>query len=302
MNKKTQKLVSFSIIVLLFSSMIPTMIGDCTISRATVFVDDDAILSWYDSTHVRTIQEGINNATIGDTVYVYNGTYYEHVIINKTITLIGENKTTTIIDGSDSGDVITTQVDNITISLFTIRNAGNQPISYAGILIESNNNQITDTIIKNNDIYGIYIVSSNDNTIENNNLNDNGEGIRLYNSTTNIISNNTITNNYYGIRDWYSDQNSIINNSLSSNEYYGIFLKESQLTNIINNTISNGDNEGYGIRLWNGQQSVLHSNIITDYSVGLYFDNDSHNHTIYNNYLDNTNKKEKTQTTRGSPR
>lgn len=28
-----------------------------------------------------------------------NGTYYEHVVVNKIINLIGENKSTTIIDG-----------------------------------------------------------------------------------------------------------------------------------------------------------------------------------------------------------
>jgi hypothetical protein len=43
---------------------------------ADVYVDDDADPSWYDATHVRTIQEGIDNATVGDTVFVYNGTYF----------------------------------------------------------------------------------------------------------------------------------------------------------------------------------------------------------------------------------
>ncbi|MBE3136539.1 MAG: hypothetical protein IMZ43_03980, partial [Thermoplasmata archaeon] len=37
-----------------------------------------------------TIQDAIDNSSNGDTVYVYNGTYYEHVEIDKSITLIGE--------------------------------------------------------------------------------------------------------------------------------------------------------------------------------------------------------------------
>ena len=43
-------------------------------------------------THYSTIQEGINAAFAGDTVLVSHGTYHEHIIINKTITLKGEDE------------------------------------------------------------------------------------------------------------------------------------------------------------------------------------------------------------------
>ena len=46
-----------------------------------------------------TIQLGINNANPGDTIFVRNGVYYENIIIEKKITLVGENKNNTIIDG-----------------------------------------------------------------------------------------------------------------------------------------------------------------------------------------------------------
>jgi hypothetical protein len=41
-----------------------------------------------------TIQEGINAANTGDTVFVYSG-QYGYTIVNKTINLVGENKETT---------------------------------------------------------------------------------------------------------------------------------------------------------------------------------------------------------------
>ena len=43
------------------------------------------------------IQKAVNNASDGDTIYVYSGIFYENIIINKSITLIGENKHTTIL-------------------------------------------------------------------------------------------------------------------------------------------------------------------------------------------------------------
>ena len=47
-----------------------------------------------------SIQSAVNDANPGDTVFVYNGTYYETVYIDKNdITLLGEDKNITIIDG-----------------------------------------------------------------------------------------------------------------------------------------------------------------------------------------------------------
>ena len=71
-------------------------------SIGTIYVDDDADPGWYDATHVRTIQEGIDNATAGDTVFVYGGTYYENVVVNKIVDLIGEDEDITTIDGGGS--------------------------------------------------------------------------------------------------------------------------------------------------------------------------------------------------------
>ncbi|MEA2054988.1 MAG: hypothetical protein U9O96_07800 [Candidatus Thermoplasmatota archaeon] len=48
-----------------------------------VWVDDDAAPEWYDSTHVKTIQEGITNVSAGGTVHVHDGTYRENVVVNK---------------------------------------------------------------------------------------------------------------------------------------------------------------------------------------------------------------------------
>ena len=54
------------------------------------------------------IQDAIDNTTGGDTVFVYddNSPYYERLVIDKSINLIGENRNTTIVDGGGWKDVI----------------------------------------------------------------------------------------------------------------------------------------------------------------------------------------------------
>jgi len=148
-----------------------------------------------------SIQEAIDNASDGDTVYVYNGTYYEYKIgIWHSINLIGENKYTTIIDGRKGGlDVLRVFVDWINISGFTIRNADWE---WEGIYISANFNTITNNIITNN-----------------------GIGIRInYSSThSNTITGNIISNNYYyGIELPASNtsKNKIYHNNFINNSFW----------------------------------------------------------------------------------
>ena len=54
------------------------------------------------------IQEAIDaNETLdGHTIFVLSGIYYEHVVVKKSVSLIGENKNSTIIDGNKTGTVV----------------------------------------------------------------------------------------------------------------------------------------------------------------------------------------------------
>ncbi|HWR63419.1 MAG TPA: hypothetical protein VN365_03350, partial [Candidatus Thermoplasmatota archaeon] len=72
------------------------------------------------------IQDAIDNASDGDTVFVYDNSspYYENLIVNKSINLKGENRTSTIIDGQGSGDVVYILANYINISNFVIQHSG----------------------------------------------------------------------------------------------------------------------------------------------------------------------------------
>jgi PKD repeat protein len=71
-----------------------------------------------------SIQDAIDNASDGYTIYVYSGIYYENIVIYKSINLTGENIKTTIIYGNGIDDVIKVTADYVNISGFTIRQPG----------------------------------------------------------------------------------------------------------------------------------------------------------------------------------
>ena len=66
------------------------------------------------------IQDALDNASDGDTVFVYSNIYYENILINKSVQLLGENRQTTIVQSVKNQDTLTIQGRNISISNFRI--------------------------------------------------------------------------------------------------------------------------------------------------------------------------------------
>ena len=114
-----------------------------------------------------TIQDAINDSITGDTVFVYAGIYYEKLGWGGSLSLIGENRNTTIIDGNRTGIVIS--MWNSTISGFTIQNGGR------GIWCWSS--KITNNRIRWNDIGIAMSEMSGHNVIKDNNIESNNWGI-----------------------------------------------------------------------------------------------------------------------------
>ena len=226
-------------------------------SRDTIYVPID----------FPTIQEAINNAEEGDTIFVYKGTYYEHITVNKSVSLVGEDRDSTIIDGFEVGNVVSITANKVTVRNFTIQNSGSN-ISDSGIYVISNENNIScNTIINNKN--GIYLRYSDSNTIINNTISSNGwYGIRLHHSNNTIIHHNNVSLNYNdGIYLYYSNNNTISGNTLYSNNN-GISLYHSS-----DNIISDNDASKNDCGIWISQ--LASNNIISDNNVS------SNNNGVY---------------------
>ena len=186
-----------------------------------------------------TIQEAINAATPGDTIFVYNGTYYENVVMNKTVSLIGENRSSTIIDGSKNGDVVSVEASNVSISGFTIQNSGSATLDSG---IELKQGSFSGVISRNyvtNNTYGVYLYYSGESIMVSNNIAENDNGVILRWSNNNVMEANNITNNkLYGIYLHESSGNTINANNLTNNEI-GIGPQWSDSNKIYHNNFNN---------------------------------------------------------------
>jgi parallel beta-helix repeat protein len=197
------------------------------------------------------IQDAINDSHDGDTVFVYDDVspYHEFLSINTSISLIGEEKNTTIINAdNESKIVIQVTADGVTISGFTVVNYGRE-----AILIESNNTHISDIILGPRSGWS-------------------GNGIRLFHSHDSLIEENDISHTFNAIEIIDSDRSIIRRNHLTSSYLYGIWLSNAAENTIIDNIVDTGDPVGLpgsynGIRLWDCTNNTVSGNLIVSRDI-----------------------------------
>jgi parallel beta-helix repeat protein len=244
-------LFGFFVIVDVFTDITPT------VNAATLYVNQTGSGGAFTS-----IQDAVDAANNGDTVYVYEGTYIESVVVNKTINLTGENKESTIINVFVFSYVIKIVSNWVNVSGFTVigsgPSSGDDGIELYNVFYCHIYNNIA---LMNSE--GIHITSSSyNNNITGNNVSNNGDGIRLSGSGGNNIMNNNVS---------YSDRD-------------GIHLSSSNWNNLTGNNISNNKN---GIWLRNSNNNSMIDNILTSINERGIFICDSSNNFLTGNIMIN---------------
>ncbi|UCD14002.1 MAG: right-handed parallel beta-helix repeat-containing protein [Thermoplasmatales archaeon] len=188
------------------------------------------------------IYDAVENANAGDVIYVFSGIYYENVIVDKSLSIIGENKSNSIIDGMYKEFVIHSIEDYVSINNFTIRNSGGY-MHNAGIKVESKNNLITNCIFYRTKT-GIYVNNTGYNEITNCIFYTNGEGIYLKSSRGSKISNCYFAHNGLGLNLESSDAIEI-NGCYANTNGIAFYFNNSSNVEVLQCAVyNNNDNQG----------------------------------------------------------
>ena len=266
----------------------------------TLYVDDDG------GADFTNIQDAVDAASDGDVIYVYSGTYYENIVVDKSITLKGEDKTSTVIDGGDNENkaVISVQEDSVKVSNFKIQNGkyGIEIDKYPDVAVDIT---IINNFISENRKSGISLFNCRDIDIADNLINKNGEhGIFAKECWLIIIDENVIEYNYLdGITNMIKEgnsnwcdfiQNIISNNNIRENHERGIDIWGKQNEICFNNIVEHAHDEtNVGIKI-SGDENIIKGNLIEDNYLGLSlaeaigdWEGPMNNEVYHNNFVDN---------------
>jgi len=201
-NWPFRKSLAVAVVILFLGvSVISSVVGDNSSFSNTIYVDDDAEPP-YDGTQehpYRHIQDAVDNASMGDTIFVYSGYYKENVITYvasigeciSNIKILGENKYTTQIESFR----LYGGSRNITISGFTI--SGKFNYIWGG-----------ESTIKNNIFSSCNVALLIDSCYDDN-----------------IVIKNIFVNNNYGIEMRYcTDNNRIEGNHFENNTRHDLYI------------------------------------------------------------------------------
>jgi parallel beta-helix repeat protein len=221
-----------------------------------------------------TIKDAIFYANEGDTVYVKKGTYQEsNLMVDKAISVIGEDRESTIIIGQANSFMVLVNHSQVTISGLT--------------LIASSTKQPTvSTIQYQKEIVTIQIEQAQNCNISGNKIENSGNGVWLHSSSNNLIEGNTILDNFYGIDiTGYSTHNFIRNNDIISSQVGIRFSDKNANNNIVS---ANNITSAYtGLFYYFSSQNYVVGNYIAFNNDATHFVGSQSNVFHHNNFVDN---------------
>jgi parallel beta-helix repeat protein len=122
------KFIDVIVCILLLATIIPLSVSSNEATNRTIYVNDDNTTGPWDGTMehpYQFIQDAVDNAIDNDIIFVFSGIYNETITVDKTLLIKGENKTNTIIDGHyKNSSIVCIATDDVIIDSFTIQCSG----------------------------------------------------------------------------------------------------------------------------------------------------------------------------------
>ena len=280
MNRINWYIISFTLTILILtllqsidSSYISSLQNSPSFNtRKTMYVGEDGEFT--------NITRAIAAANDGDIIKISSGTYFENLLINKSLILDGEGESTRIIGERNK----TTILLNGRCTIRGLNITGLRP-GWGDIGIEVLNTCIIEDCYVDQHQYGINFPWTYNTIIRNCSIKSNSRaGIHFAGANWNVISNCSFYNNTQGVSMFWNCQENIIENCIFiSNTLNGVHL--SDYGNIIRNCSFISNN--LGIKLSNGEYNSIYNNsLINNTSWGVSCPG-SHNLIYHNNFINN---------------
>jgi len=208
-----------------------------------------------------TIQAGVSAANPGDIVYVRKGVYIENVSISKSLTLQGEDRQKTVINGGGSGSVIHITASDVLVDGFTVTNGELGVEITSGLPIH--HITLKDLVVTSNTRNGIESHKSGGfHLIEDCIISENRDyGLNVHQFSRSVIRNCEVFGNNTGLRPAWGWHILVEGNKLFQNRGSGIYLDSCYYSTLEGNLVY--ENEGSGIHItYISSRNTIKENIV----------------------------------------
>ena len=279
-------------ILLIICSFVATFFG--SVSSSAMENTSIVYVGGTGTGNVSTITEGITLAESGSILYIYPGTYTEEIIIDKSLTIAGLHKETTIIQGNGMENVIHINAEDVKVENLTILNSGEYVVSGtepggngSSLFYNKTSEDIKPLDLSTIDVNFSGIYSDYNSTIVSSCIFDDCyTSFYIRNASNSIFDSCYLYNNTNGIY-CINVHDVSISNSLFHNNIKCVYIDE--VTNVEISLCIFSSNEDTGLLLSETNDSIIHHNIFQNNTFGVIIIENSNNNIFYqNNFIENS--------------
>ncbi len=248
---------------------------------------------------VHDLLVALATAPAGATIRVRGGVYSGPIVIDRPLTLLGEDWP--VIDGGGIGTVVTITAADVHLEGFVIRGSGtSHDHEDSGILVRAPRAQIVSNQVLDS-LFGIQLLDAPDGLVQGNLVigkplpePQRGDGIKLwYSPRARVIGNhvqdsrdvlvwysdgtlvrgNIVERGRYGVHVMYSNDSTVDSNFLRDNSVGIYFMYGARQTVRGNIFLHNRGPSGYGLALKETDGATIEGNLMLRNRVGVYIDN-----------------------------